>query len=337
MMSNTPTADIELHLPVPLHVLSDLSEPATRIRLSRRNRTVEISRFELTPGRRGRAKVHFGLELNTHFGEWKKKVLSLPSTGRLAPLLQTESLQEDERQAILHLEECCRVCEKLEALVPSSVADNPSGDNEASNNPEKAPVSDTKPGPVQSLWESYATIHGVDEGPEANSCCVLREDTWRDVLRSIDSSSPRAAPAKPTPFAPQPLPSRGNEQNNTVWPSQQDYNDRPESVDAKSRNPSRHPAADALPLLSKALQNASEREIPSVFRAETPATSHLHGADKRFIPNLGWCIKRADGVDGFENDDVTYSVMFLDGTSLDVDAKKRFARFTDRHGKASAR
>jgi hypothetical protein len=329
-MSNTPGADIELHLPVPLHVLSDLTEPAIRVRLSRRNRTVEISHFEPTPGKGGRAKVHFGLKLDRRSGEWKKKVLSLPSDGRLLSLLRTESFREDEQRAILHLEECCAVCEKLQALVPSAVTDNPR-DNEACSNPEKVPVPDAKIGQVRPLWESYTTNHGV-EAPEANSSCVLREDAWREVLHSLENSS--AALAKPTPFTLQSLPSKGKEQN-SAWPSPQ--NGESESVDTIPRTLPRYPVADALPLLRRALQNATERTIPPVPRTEAPASSHLHDADKRFIPNLGWCIKRADSVDGFENDDVTYSVMFLDGASLDVDAKKRFARFTDRHGKTSTR
>jgi hypothetical protein len=324
MMSNTPNADIELHMPLPLHVLSDLTEPAMRVRLCGGNQTVEISRFELSSGKEGRAKVHFGAKINAQLpstrrlGEWTKKVLNLPSDGRLASLLQTESLREDERQAILHLEECRVVCEKLEALVPSPViAPSDAGDDDTRDNAERVSQPSTKTGPVQSLWESYATKHEADAGLEASSSCVLREGAWEDVLRSVKNPTARTAPTRLTsaPSTLQPLSSRGKKQNNTLRPSQ------PNVIADAAKTKSRHSSAGT----------------GTTPRVETPASSSSRDAEKRFIPNLGWCIKRGDSMNGFEDESATYSVMFLDGTSLDVDAKKRFARFTDRHRKSFAR
>lgn len=336
-MSNAPNADIELHLPVPLKVLSDLTEPAMRVRLSTRNQTVEISRFELVARKKGRAKVHFDTKQEPQsaarrLGEWNKKVLRLPPDGRLVSLLQTESLPEDERQAILHLEECRVVCEKLEVLVPPSGTSAP-GDGGARCSPDRASQYDTKAGAARSLWEAYASERDIDE---ANSSCVLREGTWEDVLRSMENSAAHTTPAGPTiaPSTTQSPFSGGRERSTTMRPSQRNVEAR--SVGAKSRATLNRPAADS-PLFRGALQSASGWTAPSAPHAETPSVSHLQDAEKRFIPNLGWCIKRVDSVDGIENEDVNYSVMFLDGTSLDVDARRRFAQFTDRHGKTSAR
>lgn len=44
-----------------------------------------------------------------------------------------------------------------------------------------------------------------------------------------------------------------------------------------------------------------------------------------------------DGAEEVENDVITYQVMFNDGTRLEVDAGRRFARLTDQHGKTSSR
>lgn len=143
-----------------------------------------------------------------------------------------------------------------------------------------------------------------------------------------------------------------------------------------TRNPSvRDGTAPGFsPLIRRALRNALELDIPpssnpkptisatprTAAATSAPRHSSKHVAptpsrstDTRFIPHLGWCIRRIgwsesnkpeevmmdiDGAEEMEDNDViTYQVMFNDGTRLEVDAARRFARLTDQHGKTSSR
>lgn len=377
MMSNTPEADIELAFPASSATMSSSDSPTMRLRLTRKARTLEISRF--TPSAVTLDTLTDDLELQlqtgqmTSLGEWTKRRLELPVNGGLNTLIYSSAIRTDERYALLHLVECLAVCSKLEEVNVS---------RDLNQLPSTTPPQANSALP---LWKSYAAADTTKRGDSnAAFSFVLPKEAWNEVLlganrqlrigsryseskngsHSILSAPPISVPDKLYTARSQ----KRNAENPLVSPQRRaklplgaasrNLSTASDSMHPPPRKPlqtnfvQEEPPMSALPpLIRRALQNALERDAPSFSATSgsirtTPAPianrfdSPSRSSDTRFIPHLGWCVQRvgwSDEMSPSHADVITYQVMFLDGTRLEVDADRRSARLTDRHGKASAR
>lgn len=169
---------------------------------------------------------------------------------------------------------------------------------------------------------------------------------------------------------------------------------RPPSPDARKTSTIADPRPGLTTPVHRALRSVLERDVPPPSapgptpksRASTipfptsspPRSSHQtkpkeprldqrsprsSGSDARFIPDLGWCIRRAGWTDsdintpsrdrkgaalpgsglsmghGDDNDEegarprtIVYHILFLDGMRMEIDAGRTRARLTDQHG-----
>lgn len=344
MMSNGPDADIELHLLPPSGTLSSLGEPTMRVRLSPKDKTIEISRF--TPAI-AKAPATAGGERQSKTGEWSKKVLSLPS--KTSGVLKVEGLTEEEEEALQHLEECRRVCTRLEGTAVNHTERHREGKGKGKAVPYPL---DTRP----NLWESYIDRRDVPGYVGGQSSTMLREGTWdeivggrgRDPLRpGATSHSPGIPGALRGALGPQYPESYPREKPLPSLPSRQRSRDPPQH---RSARPSRKATVEMAGNRSAQTESYVARQASALQRAldEALGTTQKEGEpvqvttpsktreESKFIPHLGWCVKHTEIV-GRGSKPVKYTVMFLDGASLEIDGGQKFATLTDRHGKPSAR
>jgi polo-like kinase 4 len=111
-MSNIPKPDIELLFPASPSTNAGIqskpiSQPAMRIRLSPKDKTIEISRF---------APSSFGASGN---GEWTKKIISYAENDDGTLRLNRSQLSTEEKEGLKHLRECRMASEGMQRRLTS--------------------------------------------------------------------------------------------------------------------------------------------------------------------------------------------------------------------------
>ncbi|KAF8312466.1 hypothetical protein DL93DRAFT_2228981 [Clavulina sp. PMI_390] len=375
MMSNAPEADIELLIPG--HA-SGTTGPQQCVRLSRRRNEVEFSHVDnnangLKPG-----------------SSSTKRILE----GSLVSLIADPTISSEDHAILEHVKECVTMCEKLESHVVPFASWSSLWPSKYTSNADPVPLwksyarAELEEGEEgrtfvlpettwDALFEQTPTGSTIQRGAPASSLGGnKRVPNLRDVLRGGISNSGHTHSNGRTLH--QPPSTREPAASSSSLNIQERLRGILEGDGYKNsgplpRNLTRAPPTDPHPLRAGGLSSHKAAAQSVTSRAQTPlpatvgpkaarhrpATSHEiepgRGANIRFIPHLGRCIRRhgwslkealgttssGEGdemeINGMDANVVTYLVMFLDGTRLEVDEYWERARMTDRSGKSSGR
>lgn len=331
-----------------------------RIRYSRSNSTIEVSRFvpfssSTSPSYRNR--MPSATEVTK--GEWTKKVVPLPKGERLD--IAGKGMSASERDGLIHLEECREVCDKLEGVTSPTVS-------------SQTPRSILDATATQEKWVSFVDNDAVDESEgDINHPQILRADAWVALRtsspppppspspRPIQSTSLRTSLAREMVQKISSRPSRprlsfndeetsgggshGTETRTSLLPplkvanrgrrdklasrATQDVSLLASSSDVGAKQTKSSLRISKLALPRPAVASPSSVAPHRTAKHAQPSSSEQQeDMETRFIPGLGWCIKTID-----REAVLKYSLMFLDGASLEVSESRNSLIMMDRQGK----
>ncbi|KAF8339614.1 uncharacterized protein EI90DRAFT_2259047 [Cantharellus anzutake] len=335
VMSNGPLPDVELTFPACGPGVKETKRgaavadlfPTMRIRLLRRTGHVEVYR-----------SIHYvsqpTLTANVPGfgeGEWTKRVAAIPNGGHLSEIPLFSAFPE-EREGLTHMDECLSLCSQLESLSFSHHNDMAKTDDRPLSPPLQEELwkslaeSTTSFGTTTlhagvwaALRESSAEDHNRDQQLMQNS---PKSALVREVRRRLSSSSRSSPPSALIQASRNEESSPFNGHSSGQSGLEHWFQHRRNHL--KAGGP-RH----TLPQLL----------TPSSFHPESNQSSLMSSGHRprgtqspetRFIPALGWCLRYSA-----EDGHTIYKVMFLDGTSLEVDQNDSSALLTDRNGQAS--
>lgn len=367
-MANSPSGDIEIILDNQSNssaastassrgsikeVTSGSSVAGLRVRLSRKQRTVEISTSLSAPSKSGSTT-----------GEWNKKVLfwnqdddeeAMGGCGLSEK--DWNSLGSKEKEGILALGEFLLVVQVVESgmhlpRAHSASADTPFSEHTSPSNnaPSSHPANQRYPSAEPAIpiverpfsAERKKTLRFSPSIQELSTAAARGASSFLSTSKHLSEMNiaPRPKLSKPSPrfaipddttrkpsstvFDPIPdTPEQDQDQDHDQTPNTKGYRRRSRSFGSSSTYPKKQRSA-VFGFVN------DEIEWPSMKKPPGPLQT-------RFILDVGWCVRYAPSgsVSAMEGGG-RYRIMFLDGVALEVDVDKERIEFVAQDGQASA-